>query len=104
MLEGIAGDLRVGLPVQSLHDGDKATHEALRLHAVLEAPEAAISAILMKHDHVRELVDNGWLKLFAMDAYSGKIRGYNPAAGWVDAQPASLTADDNSAVSTRLSA
>ncbi|WPL22307.1 hypothetical protein Thiofri_02467 [Thiorhodovibrio frisius] len=30
MLEGNAGDLRVGLPMQSLHDGKQWIHEPMR--------------------------------------------------------------------------
>ena len=42
VLEGNGGDLRVGLPMQTLHDGKRHVHEPLRLNALLEAPTEAI--------------------------------------------------------------
>ena len=64
VLEGNGGDLRVGLPLQSLHDGERWVHEPLRLSVFIEAPEAAMDDIIARHDLVRQLVENGWLHLF----------------------------------------
>tara|TARA_Y100001937_G_scaffold23899_1_gene34263 strand:- start:318388 stop:320850 length:2463 start_codon:yes stop_codon:yes gene_type:complete len=61
--EGNGGDLRVGLPIQSVHDGQRLVHEPLRLSVFIEAPEDAIESIIRKHQAVRDLVDNGWLHL-----------------------------------------
>jgi len=72
VLEGNGGDLRTGLPWQSVHDGERLIHEPLRLSVVIEAPREAMNAIIEKHETVRNLVDNGWLYLFAIDD-SGKI-------------------------------
>jgi hypothetical protein len=67
VLEGNGGDLRVGLPWQSIHDGERYIHEPLRLTVIIEAPLDAMTDIIARHEQVRELVDNGWLYLFAMD-------------------------------------
>ena len=67
VLEGNAGDLRVGLPWQSVHDGDSYQHEPLRLNVVIEAPREAMNDVLERHDDVRALCDNGWLRLLAME-------------------------------------
>ena len=67
VLEGNGGDLRPGLPWQSVHDGARLIHEPLRLSVIIEAPTEAISEIIERHDDVRRLVDNGWLHLLAMD-------------------------------------
>ena len=67
VLEGNGGDLRVGLPSQAVHDGRDLVHEPLRLQVVIEAPTDAIDMILDRHDNVRQLVDNGWLYLIALD-------------------------------------
>jgi len=64
VLEGNGGDLRVGLPMQSLHDGERWVHEPLRLSVFIEAPEAAIEEVIARHETVRQLVDYGWLHLF----------------------------------------
>jgi uncharacterized protein YbcC (UPF0753/DUF2309 family) len=66
VLEGNGGDLRTGLPWQSLHDGERLIHEPLRLSVVIAAPVDAINGVMAKHASVRELVDNGWIHLFAM--------------------------------------
>jgi uncharacterized protein YbcC (UPF0753/DUF2309 family) len=65
--EGNAGDLRVGLPWQTVHDGERYQHEPLRLKVVIEAPIEAMNAVLDKHAPVRALCDNGWVELMAMD-------------------------------------
>ncbi len=72
VLEGNAGDLRVGLPWQSIHDGETLQHEPLRLAVVIEAPLDAMNHVLATHEHVRNLCDNGWVHLFALDA-AGEI-------------------------------
>lgn len=81
VFEGYGGDLRVGLPMQSINDGENFQHEPLRLNVVIEAPILAINNILEKHESVRDLVDNGWIKLLAMN--EGKItHSYNDALNW----------------------
>jgi len=88
VLEGNGGDLRVGLPMQTLHDGKRHVHEPLRLNALLEAPTEAIERVLDAHPHVRELVDNGWIHLFAIEQEGRVIRRYRAREGWVEQSPA----------------
>ena len=61
-------DLRPGLPFQSVHDGKKLIHEPLRLHACVAAEPAVLDAILERQEHLRQLVKNGWVHLFALGA------------------------------------
>ncbi|MEH6828327.1 YbcC family protein [Parasphingorhabdus sp.] len=81
VIEGNGGNLRPGLAWQSIHDGDEYVHEPRRLTVCIEAPREAIIDILAKHEAVRELFDNGWLHLFALDdnglmrwRYSGHLK------------------------------
>jgi uncharacterized protein YbcC (UPF0753/DUF2309 family) len=67
VFEGNGGDLRIGLSIQSLHDGERWMHAPLRLGVFIEAPHAAIDRVLEKHAKLRELVDNEWLHLFQLD-------------------------------------
>ncbi len=67
VLEGNGGDLRPGLPIQSLHDGKRYVHEPLRLSVFLAAPLEAINQVIAGNETVRNLVDNRWLHLFALD-------------------------------------
>jgi uncharacterized protein YbcC (UPF0753/DUF2309 family) len=72
VLEGNAGDLKVGLPWQSVHDGNRFVHEPLRLNVFIAAPIAALNAVIAKQEVVRQLADNHWLHLFAI-ADTGEI-------------------------------
>jgi uncharacterized protein YbcC (UPF0753/DUF2309 family) len=68
VLEGNGGDLRIGLSLQSLHDGEHWVHAPLRLAVFVEASRPALDRVLEKHPKVRELVDNEWFHLFQLDA------------------------------------
>lgn len=72
VIEGYSGDLRVGLPMQSIHDGANYQHEPLKLSVIIEAPVEAMNMILEKHPSVKDLCDNGWLQLMALDD-DGKV-------------------------------
>ena len=82
VFEGNGGDLRIGLPIQSVHDGDNWRHQPLRLSVYIAAPTDAISKIVNAHCAVRELLDNGWLFLFAWDVDRNTIVRYN-LGSWV---------------------
>jgi uncharacterized protein len=69
--QGNGGDLQPGLPLQSVHDGTRWMHEPLRLNVFIEAERSAIEGVIAKQPGVRELVENGWVNLFAMED-SGK--------------------------------
>ncbi|MEE4190768.1 MAG: DUF2309 domain-containing protein [Halieaceae bacterium] len=67
VLEGVEGDLRTGLPMQSLHDGESFLHEPLRLMAVIAAPMEAIDYVIYQHGGLADLVNNGWIQMHALD-------------------------------------
>ncbi|MCY4287006.1 MAG: DUF2309 domain-containing protein [Aestuariivita sp.] len=67
VLEGNGGNLRSGLPWQSVHDGEDYQHDPLRLTVAIEAPENAMTAILQRHPGVKNLFDNNWLHLLAIN-------------------------------------
>jgi uncharacterized protein YbcC (UPF0753/DUF2309 family) len=74
VFEGNGGDLRIGLPMQSLHDGERWMHDTLRLSVYIDAPAEAIAEIAGRHDVVRELIDNEWLYLFRLDDERAEIQ------------------------------
>ncbi len=82
VLEGNGGPLRVGLPWQSVSDGDGLVHAPLRLSVCVEAPREAIADILERHPGVRALFDNGWLHLFAMDDAGALAWRYRGGLDW----------------------
>lgn len=67
VLEGNGGDLRVGLALQSLHDGKRWVHEPLRLNVFVEAPQDPIDDVISRHNLVRELIENEWLYFFRIE-------------------------------------
>ncbi|MDP5292079.1 DUF2309 domain-containing protein [Oceanimonas sp. CHS3-5] len=67
VFEGNGGDLRIGLALQSVHDGRHWHHEPLRLTVVIDAPAAAIESVLQAQPVVRALVENQWLHLARFD-------------------------------------
>jgi len=71
--QGNGGDLQPGLPMQSLHDGERWMHEPLRLNVFIQAGCDEIANIIARQPGVRELVENGWVNLFAMDAAGGSF-------------------------------
>ena len=72
--QGNSGDLQVGLPWQSVHDGTTFRHEPLRLSVFLEAPTARIDDVLRRNEPVRQLVTNEWVRLLAIEPVTGEIR------------------------------
>lgn len=82
VLEGYTGDLRVGLPFQAIHDGEKYQHEPTRLNVVIEAPIEEMNRILEKHPSVRDLCDNGWIYLLAMNEEGRVTQKYEGNYNW----------------------
>ncbi len=82
VLEGNGGDLRVGLPWQSVHDGERYQHEPLRLQVVIEAPIEAVNDVLARHPTVRDLCDHGWVHLLAMDDQGSISHRYAGGLCW----------------------
>jgi uncharacterized protein YbcC (UPF0753/DUF2309 family) len=82
VLEGNAGDLRVGLPWQSVHDGSRFVHEPLRLNVFIEAPVEAINAVIEKHPAVRDLADHHWIHLFAISDDGRALQRYQGQLRW----------------------
>ncbi len=82
VIEGNGGTLRAGLPWQSVHEGEKFAHDALRLSVCIEAPEEAMTDILRRHDGVRALFDNRWLHLFALNGDGHMAKRYAGNLEW----------------------
>jgi uncharacterized protein YbcC (UPF0753/DUF2309 family) len=80
VVEGNGGDLKVGLPLQSLHDGTDFVHEPRRLSVYIDAEPAQIQRVLENHAAVRQLFDHEWLHLFSLRG--GTCRRYRNGT-WV---------------------
>jgi uncharacterized protein YbcC (UPF0753/DUF2309 family) len=81
---GNGGDLRTGLPLESLHDGQRWVHEPLRLTALIQAPTAMIDQVINRHKIVEHLLDNQWLHLIAISASGRRFQRYTGEKQWSD--------------------
>jgi uncharacterized protein YbcC (UPF0753/DUF2309 family) len=81
VFEGNGGDLRIGLAIQSLHDGKDWYHQPLRLTVVIAAPCEAIDKVINEQSVVRELIDNEWLYLWQWEPATGTLQ-QRTADGW----------------------
>lgn len=73
VIAGHTGDLQLGLPWQSVSDGQNLTHEPMRLLAVVEAPLERIDMIVERNPILQRLFGNDWVALAARE---------NPGQPW----------------------
>lgn len=83
-MQGNGGDLKRGLPLQSVNKTDqKAYHQPLRLSVYIHAPKERITSILQKNKNLRALLDNEWIYLLVIDPTdSNKIMKYEQNLKW----------------------
>jgi len=75
VVQGNGGDLRIGLPRQSLFSDDgKPFHIPQRLLTVVLAPLERVQAIVEANDILGRLFGNGWVKLAVIDPETGRAR------------------------------
>ena len=99
VLEGSAGDLRIGLPMQSIHNGEVYQHLPQRLNVVIEAPIEAINDILKKHASVKDLCDNSWISLLLLDENGKVSKKYTHDLKWESIE-ANYTASQQTSMQT----
>lgn len=84
VVQGNGGDLKMGLPLQSLFStDDKMYHEPLRLSVVILAPITTVFKIIKRNTAIQTLLDNEWIYLMVMDPTDGnKILKYQKSNEW----------------------
>ena len=83
VVQGNGGDLKMGLPLQSLRAADEIMyHQPLRLTVIINAPLRRVESILKKQDHLKSLLDNEWIYLKVMDV-NNMFYHYNKNFEWV---------------------
>ena len=90
VLTGEGGDLRIGLPWQSVAGPDGLVHEPLRLLVVVEAPIERIEAIVARHEILQHLFDGAWVHLVARGAPGEPWRQRRPGGEWVPARASGI--------------
>lgn len=89
-VEGRRGDLKIGLPLQSVSDGTQWAHEPLRLLALVEAPVERIEGALARQPGVARLVEREWITMVAYDPERGTFSRRLPTGGWRQESGAAL--------------
>ncbi|MEW5811327.1 MAG: DUF2309 domain-containing protein [Actinomycetota bacterium] len=86
VLSGHVGDLRLGLPRQSIRFGDKLVHEPLRLLAVIQAPLSRIDTVIERNPLLRQLFDHDWVAVTAREHTHDSWRRWTRTGwrGWHD--------------------
>lgn len=87
VVQGNGGDLKMGLPLQSLYSSDKNMyHQPLRLSVIVQAPVQRVSEILLRNENLKMLLDNEWIYLMVMDpTKENQILKYSKSMNWVNA-------------------
>ncbi|MGY5846828.1 DUF2309 domain-containing protein [Salegentibacter sp. HM20] len=68
VVEGNGGDLKIGLPLQSVKMTDeKIYHEPLRLSVVIQSPLSRVQEILKNNENLMKLINNKWIHLLVLD-------------------------------------
>ncbi|AGC78259.1 hypothetical protein LX97_02949 [Nonlabens dokdonensis] len=84
VLQGNGGDLKMGLPLQSVSETDsKLYHQPLRLSVLINAPLPKVIDILSRNAHLQTLLDNEWIYLMVMDPTDdNSIKTYEKGMQW----------------------
>lgn len=83
VVQGNGGDLKIGLPLQSVNStDDQAYHNPLRLTVFIQAPEDRVKKILKRNPHLMSLLDNEWIYLKILDPKeNNQAKDYNESLG-----------------------
>jgi uncharacterized protein YbcC (UPF0753/DUF2309 family) len=80
VVQGNGGDLRVGLPRQSLFADDGTPfHVPQRLLTVVHAPLERVEQVVLANPILSRLFGNGWVTLAVVDPLTGKARRWRAA-------------------------
>ncbi|WP_224484908.1 DUF2309 domain-containing protein [Robertkochia aurantiaca] len=95
VLQGNGGDLKSGLPLQSLRETDSQLyHQPLRLSVLIEAPIERVTGILKRNASLQQLLDNQWIHLLVTDPTKAQTFRYRKNLEWqpdANAQPKKAT-------------
>lgn len=85
VVQGNGGDLKFGLPLESVKDSDSSMyHQPLRLSVIIHAPINRVETILHKYEHLANLINNEWIYLMVIDPDDeNKIKKYRKDKSWI---------------------
>lgn len=84
VVQGNGGDIKMGLPLQSLKQSDKEMyHQPLRLSVIIQAPLTRVTDILSRNENIKRLLDNQWIYLMVMNPMDeNRIYQYQKNLNW----------------------
>lgn len=84
VVQGNGGDLKMGLPMQSLFRSDDLMHhQPLRLSVLIHAPVSRVTEILDRNNNLKRLLDNEWIYLMVMDpTQNNQVLTYDKQMSW----------------------
>ncbi len=83
VIAGEDGDLRLGLPEQSVRFGDTYVHTPQRLTTVVVAPRERVDHVIARTTVLRHLFDGAWVHLVVVDPSSGTWWRRLDTGNWV---------------------
>ena len=89
IMSGPWSDLRLGLALQTVMNGDVPYHEPMRLLSVIEAPRERIVKLIARHEVLQQFYHNEWVHLVALEPTDGTFYRYHPTGDWtaIDDEP-----------------
>lgn len=82
VMSGPWSDLRLGLALQTVMNGDVPYHEPMRLLSVIEAPRERIVKLIARHEMLAQFYQNEWVHMVALEPDDGVFYRYRPAGTW----------------------
>ena len=82
IMSGPHSDLRTGLAWQTVMNGGRPYHEAMRMLTLVEAPRARIDQIIRNQRLLQRLYDNEWVHVIAIEPETQVCYFYIPKQGW----------------------
>jgi uncharacterized protein YbcC (UPF0753/DUF2309 family) len=85
VVQGNGGDLKMGLPLQSIRQTDNEMyHQPLRLTVLVQAPLDRVQKILLQNEHLKTLLDNEWIYLLVMEPLKQNVvMRYENGMEWI---------------------
>ncbi|MEZ5256786.1 MAG: putative inorganic carbon transporter subunit DabA [Ilumatobacteraceae bacterium] len=84
VISGDAGDLRVGLPLQSTHVDGERFHQPVRMVAFIQADLATIERIIANNPILRTLTSGSWIRIAARSTAHERWSTRTPTGTWIE--------------------
>jgi uncharacterized protein YbcC (UPF0753/DUF2309 family) len=88
VLQGHAGDLKLGLPWQSVAAGDQLYHEPMRALYAVQAPRDRVDMLIDRNDLLKHYFNGEWVALVIREAPGEPWQRRTPAGEWEPWRPA----------------